>query len=53
MNCHVDVVLVADRHDGVQEINKVLKELVLIHILIKLEQLLDMCHTLRFPAGHH
>ena len=53
MNCHLDVILVADRHDCLQEVNKVLEKLLLIDILVHFKQLLDVGHSLRLPARHH
>ena len=50
---HLDVILVADRHDGLQEVNEVLEQLLAIHVLIHLEELLYLLHTLRLPAWHN
>ena len=51
MNGHVDIVFVADRHDALQEVLQVRKQLLIVHILVHLEQFLDVSHTLRLPAG--
>ena len=53
MDRHLDVILVADRHDGLQEVYEVLEQLLAVNILIHLEELLDLRHTLRLPAWHN
>ena len=50
---HLDIILVADRHDGLQEVYEVLEQLLAIDILIHIEELLDLRHTLRLPARHY
>ena len=50
---HLDVILVADRHDGLQEVYEILEQLLAVNILIHLEELLDLRHTLRLPAWHN
>ena len=51
MNSHVDVVLVADRHDCLEEVYKVVKKFFVCDVLVQFEKFLYACHTLRFPAG--
>ena len=52
MDRHVDVVFVADRHDALQEIFQIGKQRLIIHVAVHLEQLFDVLHAFRFPAGH-
>ena len=52
MDCHVDAVLVTGRHDGLQEVNEVVKQLFFGDILVCFKQLLDAGETFGFPAGH-
>ena len=52
MDGHLDVVLIADRHDRLQEVNQVVKQLFVVDILIQFKQLLYLGHALRFPARH-
>ena len=51
MDRHFNVVLFADRLDGLQKIHQVVEEYVRVHVLIQLEQLLDAGHALRLPSG--
>ncbi|EJX02904.1 hypothetical protein EVA_08989 [gut metagenome] len=53
MNCHVYIILVAHGHDALQEVLQIFKQLFVVDVLIHLEQFLNLCHTLRFPARHH
>ena len=52
MDRHFDAVLFAGRHDGFQEIHQVIEQLVCGDILVRFKQLLDVCKTFGFPAGH-
>ena len=52
MDGHLDVVLIADGHDLLKEIFEVVEEIIGGHILILLEELLDVSHSLGLPAGH-
>ena len=53
VNRHLDVILIAHRHDCPEVINQILEQLLLVDVLIHPEQLLHVCHALRFPAWHH
>ena len=53
MNGHVYVILVTDRHDFLQEIFQIFKQLFVVNVFIHLEQFFHMCHTFRLPARHH
>ena len=54
MDGHLDVALVAGRHDGFQEVLQVIPQLLLGDRGVSLEQLVQLSHTLRLPAreGH-
>ena len=51
MDGHLDVALVAHRHQLLQEVLQVLPKLLLGHGAVHLEQLVQAGHTLRLPAG--
>ena len=67
MNCHIDVILIADRHDPLQKILEICKQCIIINILVHLKQFFYLCHPLRnlqyihqkvqwsvpYPAYHH
>ena len=53
MNRHINVILVAYRHNALQEVNQIFKEFLVVDIFIHREKLLDLCHALRLPARHH
>ena len=53
VNCHVDVIFVTDRHDPLEKIFQVLKQLLLVDALIFFKKLLYMCEALRLPARHY
>ena len=52
MDRHVDAVLVTGRHDGLQEINEVVEQLVCRDIFIRFKQLLDAGEAFGLPSGH-
>ena len=51
MDGHLHVALLAGGHDGFQEILQVGPQLLVVHIGVVLEQLVQLGHTLRLPAG--
>ena len=51
MDSHLDIALVAGGHDGLQEILEVFPQLLLGHGGVGLEQLIELVHPLRLPAG--
>ena len=53
MDCHVDLILIADRHDLLQKILEIRKQLLIVHIPVLHKQFFDMCHSLWLPARHH
>ena len=53
MDCHFNIVLVAYRHDCLQEVDKIIEQSLRVHILVESEQFLHMGKTLRLPARHH
>ncbi len=53
MDRHVNIILIAHRHDFFQKILQIGKQLLSVHILIHLKKLFYPCHTLRLPARHY
>ena len=51
MNGHIDVVLVAHGHDGLEEVLEVGEQRFVVHALVDLKQRLDLLHALGLPAG--
>ena len=51
MDGHLDVALAAGGHQGFEEVLQVLPELFLGDRGVGLEQLVQLCHALRLPAG--
>ncbi len=51
MHGHLDAGLMADGHDRLEEVLEIRPEFFLGHILVLLEQLVQLCHALRLPAG--
>ena len=51
MDGHFDAGFVAGRQDGLEEIPEVFPQLLLGDRLVRLEQLVELCHALRLPAG--
>ena len=52
MDCHVDVILVAHRHDALQKILQVGKQFFIVNVLVHGKKLFDVRHALRLPARH-
>ena len=48
---HLDVALAAGGHDGFEEVLQVFPQLFLGDRGVSLEQLVQLCHALGFPAG--
>ena len=51
MDGHLDIALVTGGHDSFQEVLQVLPQLFFGDRSVSLEQLIQLCHTLGFPAG--
>ena len=52
MDCHVNVILVAHRHDALQKILQVGKQFFIVNVLVHGKKLFDVRHALRLPARH-
>ena len=50
---HLNVILVADRHDLFKEVFQIGKQFFPVDILVHCKQFLHLCHPLRLPARHH
>ena len=48
---HFDAGLMAGWHDRFEEVAQVIPELFLGHVLVSGKQLIELCHSLRLPAG--
>ena len=53
MDRHIDVIFIAGGHYSLEEIYEIVKEVLLCHILISIEKLLNMSKSFRLPAGHN
>ena len=53
MNCHIDIVFVAGRHDSFQEVLQILEEFFIINVLVHLKQFFHMFHSFRLPPRHY
>ena len=53
MNRHVDVVLIAYRHDAVEEVDQVFAQSFFVNVFVFFEEILNDCHTFWFPAWHN
>ena len=52
MDGHLDVILVAYGHDLLEEVFEIVEKIVSSHVLVLLEEFLDVRHSLGLPAGH-
>ena len=48
---HLDVALTAGGHYRLEEVLEVCPELLVVNSLVRLEELVELCHTLGLPAG--
>ena len=53
MDGHLDVALLAGGHDGLEEVDEVLAQLGIVHVLVDLEEALDLGEAIGLPSGQH